>query len=329
MQRSWHEVRSIASLIVAACVLSGCASYQPSAQVSPDFKPRDAMPAVPEMAAAHRQGRIEFIIVPKAKIPVRVFGENGTRRPVIMTHGLESHSGWFVQSAAFMAGLGHPVYLVDRRGSGLSKERRGHSKNFREWSRDLESVARITLKRHHTNQLHVIGHCFGAIPATVFTIENSDMVASLILPTPGFSTTTDLSIAQKLHVLGDRLGRRSHYLPVPLETEHFTDSAEYQQFIRNDKLKLHEVTSAFYWNVNAARKFVRANVEALRCPTWVGLAGRDEIVEPEPTRALFRDFGSVQKRLTSFSEAKHILEFSPAREEFFRELENWLREDWK
>jgi alpha-beta hydrolase superfamily lysophospholipase len=259
---------------------------------------------------------------------VRVFGTNGTRRPVIMTHGLESHSGWFVQSAAFMARLGHPVYLVDRRGSGLSRERRGHAGDFREWSRDLNTVARVALARHHTNRLHVIGHCFGAIPATVFAIERSNLVASLILPTPGFVTSTDLSVAQKLHVLGDRLGRKSHYLPVPLKTEQFTDSPEFQEFIRNDKLKLHEVTSAFYWQVNDARKFVRANLEMVRSPIWMGLAGRDEIIELEPTRALFRDVASDQKRLTMFPEAKHILEFSPARETFFRELELWLAEHW-
>ncbi|HEY0549769.1 MAG TPA: alpha/beta fold hydrolase [Verrucomicrobiae bacterium] len=289
MRRLWQALNGL--LIFVACVFSGCATYQPSAQVSPDFKPRDVVPALPEMANAHRQGAIEFLHARGARIPIRAFGTNGTLRPVIMTHGLESHSGWFVQSAAFMAGLGHPVYLVDRRGSGLSQERRGHNGNFHQWSRDLENVARWALNRHHTNQLHVIGHCFGAIPATVFTIEHSNLVASLILPTPGFATSTDLSVAQKLHVLGDHLGRKSNYLPVPLKTEQFTDSVEFQEFIRNDKLKLHEVTSAFYWNVNDARKFVRAHLEAVQCPVWMGLAGRDEIVEMDPTRALFRDFG--------------------------------------
>jgi alpha-beta hydrolase superfamily lysophospholipase len=326
MQRLWRALSKSCWPLFAACVIGGCATYQPSAQVSPDFKPRDVAPTLPDMLKAHRQGAIEFISARGAKIPVRVFGTNGTRRPVIMTHGLESHSGWFVQSAAFMAGLGHPVYLADRRGSGLSRERRGHSDNFHQWSKDLESVARFALGRHHTNKLHVIGHCFGAIPATVFAIEHSNMVASLILPTPGFVTTTDLALSQKLHVLGDHLNRRSHYLPVPLATEQFTDQEAYQEFIRRDELKLREVTTAFYWNVNGARKFVRGHRDEVRCPVWMGLAGRDEIIRSEPTRELFREFASDQKKLVVFPEAKHILEFSPEREAFFRELENWLRE---
>src|SRR3954464_6461838 len=123
MQRLWQALNRIwLALLVAGA--AGCANYQPSAQVSPDFKPRDQAPALPEMARAHALGHVEFVAARDGKrIPVRTFGTNGSRRPVLMTHGLESHSGWFVQSAAFMAGLGHPVYLVDRRGSGLSRER--------------------------------------------------------------------------------------------------------------------------------------------------------------------------------------------------------------
>jgi alpha-beta hydrolase superfamily lysophospholipase len=314
-------------LWLAAGALTGCATYQPSAQVSPSFKPRDIAPAIPEMAAAHRQGSIEFINIRGVEIPVRAFGTNGTRRPVIMTHGLESHSGWFVQSAAFMAGLGHPVYLVDRRGSGLSRERRGHNDSFHQWSQDLAGVAQVVLDRHQTNKLHVIGHCFGAIPATIFTIEHTNIVASLILPTPGFITTTDLTLGEKLRVLGDRVRGDSHYLPVPLKAEQFTDEEQYRDFIRSDELKLREVTGTLYWNVDSARKFDLSHREAVRCPVWVGLAGKDEIIRANPTRKLVAEFASDKKRIVLFPNAKHILEFSPERDAFFRELENWLREN--
>jgi acylglycerol lipase len=324
MQPSWRAACRIGLLNLALGFMGGCASYQPSAQVSRDFIPRDVAPALPEMAAARRQGAVEFVRAGGARIPVRIFGTNGTKRPVIMTHGLESHSGWFVQSAAFMAGLGHPVYLVDRRGSGLSRERRGHSDHFLHWSRDLKRIANVALDRHHTNKLHVVGHCLGAIPATVFTIEHSNLVASLILPTPGFATTTDLTLSQKLRVLENHLGGKSHYLPVPLKTEQFTDQPEYREFIGADELKLREVTTAFYWNVKQARQFVRAHRDQVRCPIWLGLAGGDEIVEAGPTREIFEKFKSDHKRLVVFPKAKHILEFSPEREAFFRELEDWL-----
>lgn len=326
MQSLCRPLSRILLFAFAAGALGGCARYQPSSQIPPAVRLSDVVPSVPEMAVAHRKGAVEWVNEGGVEIPVRVFGTNGARRPIILVHGLESHSGWFVQSAAFMAGLGHPVYVVDRRGSGLSSERRGHIESFHQWSRDLERVAQLALRRHHTNKVHVIGHCFGAIPATVFTLENPNLIASLILPTPGFFTTTDLAISQKLRALGDHLHRKSHYLPVLLKTEQFTNQEQYREFIRNDSLKLYEATTTFYWNVNDARDYVRRRREQVRCPVWVGLAGEDEIIRAEPTRELFHDFSSVQKRLIVFPEAKHILEFSPGRDAFFRELESWLRE---
>jgi alpha-beta hydrolase superfamily lysophospholipase len=223
-----------------------------------------------------------------------------------------------------MAGLGHPVYLVDRRGSGLSREERGHCADFREWSRELAAVAHYVIEEHRTNKLHVVGHCFGALPAAVFAIENPHQVASLILPTPGFVTATDLKLTQKLQVLSDHLTGGHTYLPVSLTPEQFTNAEEYREFIRQDELKLHEATTAFYWNVNCARKFVHARRADLRFPVCMGLAGQDEIVRADKTRELFRSFGSDQKRLVVFPDAKHILEFSPARDAFFHELEKWL-----
>ena len=41
---------------------------------------------------------------------VRIAGRSGSRTPLVMLHGLRSHSGWFVQSQTFLAGLGIPVY---------------------------------------------------------------------------------------------------------------------------------------------------------------------------------------------------------------------------
>lgn len=50
----------------------------------------------------------------KTRIPVRVFGSGGAKPPVVFTHGLQSHSAWFILSASILAERGHPVYVFDR-----------------------------------------------------------------------------------------------------------------------------------------------------------------------------------------------------------------------
>ncbi|MEN6426888.1 MAG: alpha/beta fold hydrolase, partial [Phycisphaerales bacterium] len=73
------------------------------------------------------------------EIPLRVF-EGGSGTPVVMLHGLYSHSGWFMQSAAFLASHGCPVYSFDRRGWGLSRESRGHAWSFRDLLDEIDAV---------------------------------------------------------------------------------------------------------------------------------------------------------------------------------------------
>src|SRR5688500_8769992 len=63
-------------------------------------------------------------------IPIRVYGVANQSTPIVLAHGLQSHSGWFVQSCSFLAEKGFAVYALDRRGSGCSKAPRGDCDDF-------------------------------------------------------------------------------------------------------------------------------------------------------------------------------------------------------
>src|SRR6188474_2637715 len=109
MPRLWKLITDRCRLLPAALLLVGCAAHQPPASPTNKQQPGSA-PAPAAMVRAREQGETAFLPARDGvQIPVRIFGSHGRRRPVLMTHGLESHSGWFVQSGAFMAGLGHPV----------------------------------------------------------------------------------------------------------------------------------------------------------------------------------------------------------------------------
>lgn len=69
-------------------------------------------------------------------LAVRVVGRKGDRTPLLTLHGLQSHSGWFVQSQTFLANLGFTVYAMDRRGSGLSEGEPGECRDFHQMGED-------------------------------------------------------------------------------------------------------------------------------------------------------------------------------------------------
>ncbi len=319
--RQWHSFICLLSLFgLLVPVISGCA-----VRPYPPVQLTDRLPTIPEMARARQNGRLEFVSQAAAPaIPVRVFGRDQAGTPVILVHGLQSHSGWFVQSADFIAGLGRPVYAFDRKGSGLSEAKRGHADSFEEWIEEIRVVAELASRRHGTSRVHLVGHCFGAIPATAFACRYPETVASLILPTAAIHTRTDVSFSEKLAILIGRVTGRQSYIPVHLQAEMFTDLADYETFIREDPLALTQATAQFYWQVPRARRYINRHVDRLTMPVFMALADEDPICDNAGNRRFFGALPAPEKLLTSYADAEHILEFSRERDAFFEDLAAWF-----
>lgn len=257
-------------------------------------------------------------------IAVLPYGRSNPGEPVIMLHGLESHSGWFSRSASHIAGLGHPVYAMDRRGSGHSTAPRGWCGDFHELLGDIDALADRVLSEHGAGRFHLLGHCFGAIPATAYACSRPRRLCSLVLATPALYTLAGPPAGDKLKILWAGLSGSRLDIPVPLEAEWFTDVPEQLEFIRNDPMSLHRASARIYWETAKARRFVHARENALTMPVFMGLAERDRICDNRRDRDFFERIPSPTKRCVEYSDAIHILEFSGRRQEFFSDLEAWF-----
>ena len=258
---------------------------------------------------------------PVALLP---YGQENTGTPVIMLHGLESHSAWFAQSASYIAGLGYPVYGMERRGSGHSAAPRGMCEDYRELLEDIDSLASKLLLKHGATQFHLLGHCFGAIPATAYACKHPSKLKSLILATPAIYTKPSPPLAGRLKVLWAALSRSELKIPVALKTEWFTDQEEYLDFIRNDLLSLHEASARLYLEIVRARRFIHTNEDKLTMPVFMALAGKDQICNNQMDSELFNRIRSSEKHCATYPEAVHILEFSTEKSAFFRDLNKWF-----
>lgn len=308
--------------------LTGCSTKHPGPMIGPPLDNTAwlaTLEAPQSLLHALHQGQVEFMETGDNEVvPVRVFGGSGKLRPILFTHGLQSHSGWFAQSAAFLARLGHPVYAMDRRGSGLSPAPRGHIDDFQEWSHEIDRVAQNIMARHGYDRFFLVGHCFGAIPATVYAINHPEHLQGLILTTPAIYTITSIPLPDMLRILFSTKEARDFTISSPLTPESFTELTEYQQFISKDPLALRETTGQFYWQVYQARKYITANVQQLESPLLMVLAGQDPISDNSNNRKFFAQVPAREKTLTEFTAPRHILEYSPEQHEFFHTLARWL-----
>jgi alpha-beta hydrolase superfamily lysophospholipase len=254
---------------------------------------------------------------------VRVARWGGARTPVVLLHGLQSHSAWFTGSLTFLAEQGHPAYAFDRRGSGLSASERGHCGSYRELLAEVGTV--IDFAAPGGEAVHLIGHCHGAIVAAAFACVFPERVASLTLSTPAIFTRVTLPLTDKLKVLWAAATGRTVRVPVPLAPELFSDIEAFVRFVGEDELAVREATGSLYLETVRARRLVQRNVDALTMPVFLATAGADRICDNARMVELFERMPSPRKRHRSYPNARHILELSADRAAYLDDLGGWLR----
>lgn len=258
------------------------------------------------------------------RIPVRRYGRGGAHRPVVLLHGLQSHSAWFVRSAARLAAAGFPVVAFDRCGSGVSRRECDPGRALGGLIDEIDSVADAALADSGAERVHLLGHCFGAIPALLFAgLARPERVASVMLSTPAIHTRADIPLGGKLLVLWSVATRRRAEVPVPLAPEDFSDIGEFQEFVRGDALARHRFSSRFLWELRRARSALPRAVESLRAPLFVAMAADDRICDNRRSLRIL-ERAPVAAEFREYENARHILEFSAARERFLDDLTGWL-----
>ncbi len=279
----------------------------------------------PLSVASKRSHYVEFLHSShRHEIPIRVFGVQGTFTPVIMFHGLESHSGWFTHSAGEMASAGFPVYSFDRRGSGLSCAPRGDVPSVESLIQDASTVIRFVQKRHELGRVHLLGHCFGTLPATLTACELPDSVLSLVLAAPAFFVKTKPTFGDRVQILRSVIQKESRRLPVPFPSELLTEDHERLEFIKNDPFAVRDITAQTYWNAWRAQQRVKSEWSKIVSPILALLPDKDQIGDTERNKRFVQSLRSGEKKIIRYPRAKHILEFSDERENFIEDLRAWL-----
>jgi len=262
-------------------------------------------------------------------IPVRRYGTAGRRRPVIMLHGLESHSGWFVQSARAIAARGLPAHAFDRCGSGLSLTDPALGARFDALFAEIDAVGEAALEGTPHRAVHLVGHCFGALLALLYAAQRRpSRVASLVLATPALYTRDDLPPRRKARILWRALRAPAAREPVPLGPEDFSELEPFVDFIRRDPLALHSVPARLLFEIWRARFRLPRAAAALRVPLFAALAREDVVCDnPRNLALLARVKTSVE--IIEYAGARHVLEFSGQRAAFLTELGAWLESQEK
>ncbi len=250
------------------------------------------------------------------------------RGVIVALHGVQSHSGWYTWSSGQLAAAGYDVYFADRRGSGLNGRQRGHADHGLRLLNDVRQLIRL-VRREHADvllPLTLMSVSWGAKIAAALAAMWSHEIERLALLYPGLISLVHPTWSQNLRLnLGRRFDVRFHGIDIPLTNPGlFTGVPKHQQFIAEDPLTLHRVTSGF---LNAGRdldQIIRDQCQQIVHPTLLMLAGQDRIIDNAATSQLVAGFGSEHQTTIRYPAAQHTLEFEPDRGQFVSDLIEWL-----
>lgn len=244
------------------------------------------------------------------------------RGVVLYFHGIQSHGGWYEASASRLGEQDLFVFMPDRRGSGLNRDQRGHTPSLTRCLGDARECLDAALRESGQQAVHLVGVSWGGKLCAYLAGSAPDRVASMTLVAPGIFPRVDVSPLEKMRIALSMVNDRTRPYDIPLNDPGlFTANPERIRFVQEDSLKLEQVTAGF---LLASRRLdriaARLSFSEYRGPVHLMLAGRDRIIDNQRTAAWLRDLPSPNRRITTYPEACHTLEFEDDPSAFLDDL---------
>lgn len=250
------------------------------------------------------------------------------RGTLVALHGIQSHSGWYEFSSRRLSECGWEVRFLDRRGSGMNVDARGHARHAERLVNDV--VQALEAARRESGDarrpVFLLGLSWGGRLATCVAGRRPDLIDGLVLPYPAIRSRFHPTWKQRfLMKLARAFDVTDRVAPIPLDDPKlFTSDPNWRQFLRDDPVALHQATSGFFLSSAALEAEAQRAAGRLSMPLLVLLAERDEIIDNAGVRRWLRGVSSRDVTVKEFAEAAHTLEFEACRKEFVATLLRWL-----
>jgi alpha-beta hydrolase superfamily lysophospholipase len=266
-----------------------------------------------QTARAPRDVRREILTVPAGDVDLalHVWRPQGeTKGAVFYFHGLQSHAGWLWEVGPRFAGNDVALFVLDRRGSGVSGGERGDLPDAGTVIADY--VAAVAHTRRIIGDdvpLTLFGHCLGG-----------SFLAAL-LHHPDFTVRHEATVfcstwLGRLHALlpaEERAALAAERSTEPwdagLRSEDFTPDPHYQDFVDHDELAVRALTRRSRAVLLALENLYmtpdRPRPPAAPAAFVSGLT--DPIVDLDTTHAVFQDLFGGRGTIVKFPTHHHYL----------------------
>lgn len=245
----------------------------------------------------------------------------GTRRGVVLMHGLGEHSGRYAHVVQFFKECGWSVRTYDHRGHGRSGGALGDVPDNAAILRDAKLVIDDFAGQLGTAPL-LFGHSMGGLFAARFATAAMSPLCGLILSSPALALP--LSGLQKM--LLKVLGTVAPGLAVPngLETRYLSHDQAVIDAYNNDPLVHPKISARLLMAMLDAIAFSQAHAANLAIPTLMVVAGDDHAVDAKGSKAFFASLKAGTGTFHLYDALYHEIFNELERQRVFDDVRAWL-----
>jgi acylglycerol lipase len=244
------------------------------------------------------------------------------RAVVVLTHGFNSHSGYYQGAAEQLVERGFAVHALDLRGRGRSDGERFYVQKFADYVDDVARVITQARSRNPGLPLFLLGHSAGGVVACLYALEHQSQLAGLIsesfaheVPAPDFA----LAVLKGL----------SHVAPhahvVKLKNEDFSRDPKVVEQMNQDPLIAHEAQSTQTMaELVRADQRLKKEFSRIQVPLLILHGTADRATKPAGSQHFYELAGSGDKTLKLYEGHYHDLLNDLDKEVVLKDILAWL-----
>jgi alpha-beta hydrolase superfamily lysophospholipase len=244
------------------------------------------------------------------------------RGVVVISHGLNAHSGLYEWAAQQFTSYGLAVYALDHRGRGRSEGERFFLKKFADWTTDLATFIDIVKTREPGLAVFLLGHSAGGVIACAYALEHQDEIAGLIcedfayqVPAPDVALAIIKGVSYvvpKAHVL-------------KLKNEDFSRDPAVVAALNADPLIADESQpSETVAELVRADELLKRSFRLITLPLLILHGTADKVTKPSGSKEFYEKAGSSDKTLKLYEGHFHDLLADVGKQQVMADIQAWI-----
>ena len=241
---------------------------------------------------------------------------------VVISHGLNAHSGHYDWAAQQLNSKGLAVYAMDHRGRGHSEGERFFVKKFSDWTNDLATFINIVKTREPGLPVFLLGHSAGGVIACGYTLEHQDELAGLICEDFAYKVPAP-DAALKVVKGVSRVAPHAHIFK--LKNEDFSRDPAAVAALNADPLIAGESQpSETFAELVRADEMLKKGFQQITLPILILHGTADKVTKPAGSQEFYEKAGSGDKTLKLYEGHYHDLLADLGKEQVIADIEDWI-----